>query len=1243
MGELGDNVRELDCRYGRMAVYVNDLPIAQALEWYGEWAQAELDILLALVKPGETVLDVGAHVGSHTLAFARAVGSEGRVYAFEPQGPLFRLLGHNVRTNGLENVDLFHAAVADAPCIVTLQAVDYLVPNNLGAVRCLFDDAGGSSPSGEKVQAIAIDDLNLASCFLIKVDVEGMERMVLEGAKNTINRFCPLLYLEMTSISSGWNLIQRLHVLGYRTWIHSAKSYNPDNYKACKENFFGDAYETSILAIPSANVRDYENAIRQSPDLVEVVTLDQLASAYFAAPRFEHLEGRDPFTRQLARRKAELEREVARLLKGDTEGQVAYLYEVLNDRDREIASLQRTVKELGEVISQRDSQISSLGQAVMDKQRLADELASVYASKSWAFTSPLRFVWHHMRVLVGSGVQILRGVNLERSIGGYNKRMARDVGGRAHVRVEMVKAQGATLGVSGWAFHEDAPLRSAALIVSSCHREIRRASLTVGVERGDVYEAKGRNLNALRCGFYGTVVLDDVSSDEVYIELEFLGHSPIRRRVYLKDLRASIPGRILQIWRRIDRIRVLRAVRYLLRGEYKELWRRLSRLISSSLEGEIVEAESLIKLRAAIDLLKTESSIPRIMSEQTDIIIPVYNGFEYLGRLFRSLKINTRSPHRLIVVDDASTDGRVWPFLVELLRDYPSAVLIRNESNLVILNTDTEVPPYWLERLMSPIRVDRTIASTTPFTNAATIASFPEINMDNAPFGGLLVERIDRQFMRIRDDLPMVELPSGIGFCMGVNGEAWRRVGKFDEEAFGLGYGEENDWCLRASTRGYRNVMVPNLFVYHRHGGSFASETRSALRQEALRKVMARYPDYQRRVEAFCLEDPLRLYRQTLSLLIMCCESGKLPVLIIDHDLGGGANIYRREMITEALRSDRPVLLLVSRHHQFGEKRELRCLYREYKANFEVDDFSSIEALCTRYIPLGEIFYNDLVGFSRPLDVVEAMRRIKLSTCAPMTIAIHDFYPVCPSYTLVNARGVYCRLPDISECRKCLPRNQFAANPEGDLIDTWRSVWAALLGVAEQIVCFSEDSRRHLERVYPGCRDRIVVRPHIKDAPFARMPKVTFDGPLHVGVIGAISLQKGAEIVREVARRIERIDSRARITVIGTILGGLDGRNTNVSGPYDPSQLPELIERYEINMCFFPSIWPETYSYTCDEVMALGLPLVAFDIGAPSERIASYPLGRLVGEVSAAAAADELIRFYRELVAGSIRPGAAHR
>ncbi len=226
-----------------------------------------------------------------------------------------------------------------------------------------------------------------------------------------------------------------------------------------------------------------------------------------------------------------------------------------------------------------------------------------------------------------------------------------------------------------------------------------------------------------------------------------------------------------------------------------------------------------------------------------DIVVPVYEAPEALAACLESLRRHTDlTRHRLLVVDDGSRSPAVFELLNELERwagvDGARVEIMRQAENrgfvasanlgfarakgdVVLLNSDTEVTPGWLERLAGAAHSAPDVASVTPFSNDATICSLPRLGEANrlppgwspAQFASL-VERLSPRL------LP--ELPTGVGFCLYLRREALEQVGTFDEETFGAGYGEENDWCMRAAELGWRHLLEDATFVFHRGSASFS-------------------------------------------------------------------------------------------------------------------------------------------------------------------------------------------------------------------------------------------------------------------------------------------------------------------------------------------------------------------------------------------------------------------------------------
>ncbi|RYG27834.1 MAG: FkbM family methyltransferase, partial [Burkholderiales bacterium] len=211
----GDETILAETLRGWLEYYGNDAPIGRALTQYGEWAEAELSVLRVLCRPGQTVVDVGAHVGNHTLAFARVVGPHGSVLAFEPQRAIFNLLQRNMDANGCTMVKLYQAGVGAAEGQMKTPPIDYGAHANFGAVALKPKD----SDEGDLVRILTLDSLDLDRCDLLKIDAEGMGIDVLAGARGVIDRLAPIIAIECNGVGEGVAAFQALSRSGYRAWL----------------------------------------------------------------------------------------------------------------------------------------------------------------------------------------------------------------------------------------------------------------------------------------------------------------------------------------------------------------------------------------------------------------------------------------------------------------------------------------------------------------------------------------------------------------------------------------------------------------------------------------------------------------------------------------------------------------------------------------------------------------------------------------------------------------------------------------------------------------------------------------------------------------------------------------------------------------------------------------------------------------------------------------------------------------
>ncbi len=219
----------------------NDKYVGKSIEAYGRYQLEELKKFERLVKSGDTVLDIGANIGTHTLWFANKVGPSGFVMAFEPQRLVFQTLCANMALNSIQHVDCRQLGVGYTKRLVKVPPLDPLKKNNFGGLSI-----DGHS-EGEDVAICRVDDIGLSRCDFIKMDIEGMEPEALQGAMNTIVTCRPILYVELDRDANIEFMQVFLEELRYRASLHYPPLYSED-YEG--ENVFGEVISKNILAIP---------------------------------------------------------------------------------------------------------------------------------------------------------------------------------------------------------------------------------------------------------------------------------------------------------------------------------------------------------------------------------------------------------------------------------------------------------------------------------------------------------------------------------------------------------------------------------------------------------------------------------------------------------------------------------------------------------------------------------------------------------------------------------------------------------------------------------------------------------------------------------------------------------------------------------------------------------------------------------------------------------------------------------
>ena len=220
-----------------------DNVIGRALHLYGEFAEGENRIMARYVQAGDVVVDVGANLGTTVLPLANAVGAQGEVIAFEPQPLMAQCLQTTLTLNERFNVRVITSALAEKSGWAHIRAPDVSHGGNYGAMSL-----GGE---GLQVPVMRLDDLDLPKCALVKIDVEGYEWPVIQGAHKQLLGHRPVVYMEAKRIAGTVACLAWLRDNGWRCYWHFAAFYRPGNFRNNPENVFGATGDMNVLAVPS--------------------------------------------------------------------------------------------------------------------------------------------------------------------------------------------------------------------------------------------------------------------------------------------------------------------------------------------------------------------------------------------------------------------------------------------------------------------------------------------------------------------------------------------------------------------------------------------------------------------------------------------------------------------------------------------------------------------------------------------------------------------------------------------------------------------------------------------------------------------------------------------------------------------------------------------------------------------------------------------------------------------------------
>jgi FkbM family methyltransferase len=209
MGEDNKNLKTINTQFGKIVININDQFIGKSFLNQKYWGLQDIEIISKIIefkckKKNKIVFyDVGANIGTHSIALSNIFKNKIVIRAFEAQSNIYEMFNQSIKINNLNNIELYHNAVSDKNDeIIRIDLPDYSKHNNFGGLELLkpFQNSDNTQmqKSGifEDVKTIKLDIFNEEVDF-IKIDVEGMENLVLKGSKNLIVNHRPFIFMEL--------------------------------------------------------------------------------------------------------------------------------------------------------------------------------------------------------------------------------------------------------------------------------------------------------------------------------------------------------------------------------------------------------------------------------------------------------------------------------------------------------------------------------------------------------------------------------------------------------------------------------------------------------------------------------------------------------------------------------------------------------------------------------------------------------------------------------------------------------------------------------------------------------------------------------------------------------------------------------------------------------------------------------------------------------------------------------------
>lgn len=612
-----------------------------------------------------------------------------------------------------------------------------------------------------------------------------------------------------------------------------------------------------------------------------------------------------------------------------------------------------------------------------------------------------------------------------------------------------------------------------------------------------------------------------------------------------------------------------------------------------------------------------------------DIIVPIYNAYKAVEECINSIiKHTDLTKNRLILINDKSTDENILGLLNSFKNQYASLniIVLDNEINLgfvgtvnkgmeysdsdvILLNSDTEVSDFWLEEMEKCAYSQDDVATVTALSNNATLASVPNgLQPNKLPDSMSFDEYANMVYSRSLRRYP--QIPTAHGFCMYIRRNVLNVVGLFDQQTFGKGYGEENDFSYRCMDFGYKHLLCDSVIVYHKESQSF-NEKKEQLINANMKILRKRYPLYVKNTENWCSKFPIKDISDNVRIGIE--NRDRSNILFLIHDWSnvnsnvGGTTIHCLDLISR-LRNDFNIHVLapendVYKLHSYFKDSEICNDVGLFKKNvmssfYDADYRKMLETIIDG-LGITTVHVHHMIGHY--FDVVDLCREKKVQSI----ITLHDFYSLCPTINLLYMNKEYCMEMKDKDCVKCLKDKMDVQN---NIVKNWQVHWGQFLQKFDQVIVPSNSTKEIIENVHTHINCEVIEHgiDLERNTALERNEKDVFN----VAFVGVMLPHKGSKVLEYFVKHCKNINIKFHLFGIAhSDLLKKNHSNYEYHGAYKRNELPRLLKENKIHLVCNLSIWPETYSYTLTETIACGVPVLSYNIGAVGERILKNGFG----------------------------------